>query len=123
MLAITGELFAVALLVLSIVPPVLTTDSATMEIKMDTLCQHDTPVGLKFTGIMGTNLVLPLSPFKLCEHPRQERNSHFPQFVMLLTKFQSPSFQLSRQGQFVLLKLLKHGLTGSYSLLASLASL
>lgn len=34
-LGLTGELFAVALLVLSIVPAVLTTDSTTMEIKME----------------------------------------------------------------------------------------
>lgn len=52
MLGPTGELFAVALLVLSIVPAVLTTDSATMGIKMDTLCQRDTPVCLKFMGIV-----------------------------------------------------------------------
>lgn len=51
MLGPTGELFAV-LLVLSIVPAVLTTDSATMGIKMDTLCQRDTPVCLKFMGIV-----------------------------------------------------------------------
>lgn len=91
MLGLTGELFAVALLILSIVPAVLTTDSATMEIKMDTLCQRDTHVGLKFTGI--SSLVLPFSSFKPCEHPRQERYAHFLSFVVYLAKFQSLSFQ------------------------------
>lgn len=52
MLGPTGELFAVALLILSIVPVVLTTDSATMGIKMDTMCQRDMPVCLKFMGIL-----------------------------------------------------------------------
>lgn len=49
-LGLTGELFAVALLVLSIVPAVLTTDPATMGIQMDTLCQCDMPVWLKVHG-------------------------------------------------------------------------
>lgn len=78
MLGLTGELFAVALLVLSIVSAVLTTDSATMEIKMDTLCQRDTHVDLKFMGI--SSLVLPFGPFKPCQHPQQERYTHFPTF-------------------------------------------
>lgn len=50
MLGLTGELFAVALLVLSIVPAVLTTDPATMGIQMDTLCQCDMPVWLEVHG-------------------------------------------------------------------------
>lgn len=61
MLGLTGELFAVALLVLSIVPVVLTTDPATMEIKMDPLCQRGSLAGSKFTGI--NSLVLLFCPF------------------------------------------------------------
>lgn len=40
-LGFTGELFTVAPLILAIVSALLMTDSATMEIKMETLCQRD----------------------------------------------------------------------------------
>lgn len=40
-LGLTGEQFAVAPLILAIVPAPLMTDSATMEMKTETLCQCD----------------------------------------------------------------------------------
>lgn len=113
MLGLTGELFAVALLLLSIVPAVLTTDSATMEIKMDSLSQRDTHVGLKVTGI--SSLVL---PFKPCEHP----GLHSLSLICYIVS-QISITVCSRPGEFMLLRLVKHALTGSFSLLTSLAGL
>lgn len=49
-LGFTGELFTVAPLILAIVSELLMTDSATMEIKMETLCQCDTHANCKFMG-------------------------------------------------------------------------
>lgn len=46
----TGELFTVAPLILAIVSALLMTDSATMEIKMETLCQCDMHADWKFMG-------------------------------------------------------------------------
>lgn len=50
MLGFTGELFTVAPLILAIVSALLMTDSATMEIKMETLCQCDMHAKCKFMG-------------------------------------------------------------------------
>ncbi|KAG7509575.1 hypothetical protein JOB18_048420 [Solea senegalensis] len=44
----TGELFTVAPLILAIVSPPLMTDSATMEIKMEPVCQCDMHANCKF---------------------------------------------------------------------------
>ncbi|CAB1453777.1 unnamed protein product [Pleuronectes platessa] len=46
----TGELFTVAPLILAIVSGLLMTDWATMEIKMETVCQCDMHANGKFTG-------------------------------------------------------------------------
>lgn len=113
MLGLTGELFAVALLLLSIVPAVVTTDSATMEIKMDALCQHDMHGGLKFTGTS-----FGLNPANIRGgglHPLSIICYIFSQFSVSVF-----SAVTSRPCEFMLLKV---GLTGSFSLLASLAAL
>lgn len=91
-----------ALLRLSTVAAVLTTDSATMGIQVDALCQRHTPIGLKFTG--NSSLVLPLGSFRPCEHPRQERCSHFPSFVSDLVSVISCPAVWSRPGEFTLLQ-------------------
>lgn len=49
-LGFTGELFTVAPLILAIVSALLMTDRATMEIKMETLCQCDMHANCKFMG-------------------------------------------------------------------------
>lgn len=49
-LRFTGELFTVAPLILAIVSALLMTDSATMEIKMETLCQCDMHADWKVMG-------------------------------------------------------------------------
>ena len=49
-LGFTGELFTVAPLILAIVSALLMTDSVTMEIKMETLCQCDLHAKCKFMG-------------------------------------------------------------------------
>lgn len=58
--------------------------------------------------------------FKPCKHPGGGHFTHFPSFVIYLVNFQSASSLLSRPGEFMLLKV---SLTGSFSLLASLAAL
>lgn len=116
MLGLTGELFAVALLLLSIVPAVVTTDSATMEIKMDTLCQHDMHGGLKFTGTsFGLNPANIQGVGGEALHPLSIICYIFSQFSISVF-----SAVTSRPGEFMLLKV---SLTGSFSLLASLAAL
>lgn len=95
-LGLTGDLFAVALLLLSNVAAVLTTDWTTVGIRADPLSRRHTHLSLRFAGI--SRLVLALRSFRPCEHARLDRCARFPSFLEVWL-VQSASVQLSGQGQ------------------------